>query len=541
MADVVAVGEIELTGDASGFERAVAQVTASADKTGKAVSAGFKSEFGKVSSASAALAASVGGSFGKIGSVANSALRPIAEVSAALGPAGLAGAVGAGLVAAAGLGASAMLQLGEAVGEAGERLDKLGLLTLDQSLAAEALRAATDASAVATDALTYSLGSSVPAVEGVTHAWTGLKVVIAEAARGMTGLGDDVDSVDIAGFGSRLSGLPGILGSTASAVAGLAAGYSVLSEKGREFTQVVEEQGEVMALVYGPTPQQLDEVGKAHREMERLKAEAARKSAQERAEIDREFAADHKMWVDYDKNLALEQRRLEKQYNDERRAEIAAYHDDYLEILQAEGTALQEQTDLEKAEIETRREVWTGFASELMDSSVAIADSFVAGFERRVAAGEELTEEEKKQAATAYAIAQQLAFAQVMISAAITGAGVAANLAAAMGPFALVAGAAAAAGVLATGITAIATAPAPEFPMGLSQDHHLVGIQGGEGIASRRAMQDPDVREALELGNLGIRRQREEGTGVHVSMDPRMKRLRVTVDGKYGKRPRRGR
>lgn len=109
----------------------------------------------------------------------------------------------------------------------------------------------------------------------------------------------------------------------------------------------------------------------------------------------------------------------------------------------------------------------------------------------------------------------------------------------------------AAALALATQLAIINSQSPPTFPTGGfvgssgpmrgSPDHHVVGVQEGEGIASRRAMADPAVREAVSDGNRGVRdRARSTDTVVRVGLDPRLGRLRVTTQ-RIGKRASRRR
>lgn len=202
------------------------------------------------------------------------------ELVTKVGPAGLAGALAVGFVAAVGAGSAALIALGSAAGEAGERLDKAGLLTLEQSLAAEALRDANEATAVATDLLTLKMGLAFPATEQLTTAWTGLKIAIGEAADEFARWGENIDARQI----SEASGGLIALGENADRTwASFFLGqktYQLLTEKAEEFTEAIEEQGEVMARVYGPTPDQLDLVKEAHDD---AAAAAKKRTADEKA------------------------------------------------------------------------------------------------------------------------------------------------------------------------------------------------------------------------------------------------------------------
>ena len=505
MSELPAIGDKAVKDMASKMGSGFATAEKSGKAAAKGVSTGFSAEFNKISGAAGALAGAVGGSFGKIGSIANSALRPIAEVGTALGPVGLAGALGVGLVTAAAAGAAALIQLGAAAGEAGERLDKLGLLTADQSLAAERLRDANEASAAATDLLTLAMGTASPAVENLTLAWVGLKVAVGEAVEEVGGFRSGMDALDVQGFATRMSTLPGIFGTTASAVAGLTAGYAGLVEKGEEFTATVQEQGEVMARVYGPTPEMLAEVGQAHRDMATAATEAARESAAERAKIDRDFAASHAMWVDYDLRLADEERRLEKQYNDERTESREAYHDSYLKMLQQEGAAADQALRGEQQRTDALAGFWLGLTNTGAEAFQSFADRVVASYEERVAGGEELSAAEKKEANTAFNVSQGFAIAQAFVQAALIGIGVTAQMAPYSGPLAPVFGASAASASLAVALSAISSTPPPEFPMGMTPDHRSVGVRDDEGIANGRAMRalgGPDALDDLNRGGL---------------------------------------
>lgn len=114
-----------------------------------------------------------------------------------------------------------------------------------------------------------------------------------------------------------------------------------------------------------------------------------------------------------------------------------------------------------------------------------------------------------------------------------------------MGPGAPIGAAAAAGAALATQLAVISSTPPPQFPTGLDPDHRrVVAIQDREAIASRRAMGNPAVREALTEGNRGVRTGKgsagEGGTRVLVGLDARTGRLRVTTE-RIGKRSTRRR
>lgn len=164
-----------------------------AGQAAKAAAAALQSNLGKVSGSLGALSAMAGGVTGQLGGALNSVLKPIAEVGAALGPAGLAGVVGVALVAAIGAGTLALVKLGEAAGAAGERLRGTGTITQQQAAFAHELKLATDTSTVATDALTVKLAAQLPITKELSIAWIGLKVALGEVADGSEENGKKVE------------------------------------------------------------------------------------------------------------------------------------------------------------------------------------------------------------------------------------------------------------------------------------------------------------------------------------------------------------
>ena len=76
-----------------------------------------------------------------------------------------------------------------------------------------------------------------------------------------------------------------------------------------------------------------------------------------------------------------------------------------------------------------------------------------------------------------------------------------------LGPFAPAGAATAAGTALGFQLAAINAQDPPSFPTGgkVEPDHRVIGVQGGELVASRRASAMPEVREAVEAGNRGER------------------------------------
>lgn len=90
--------------------------------------------------------------------------------------------------------------------------------------------------------------------------------------------------------------------------------------------------------------------------------------------------------------------------------------------------------------------------------------------------------------------------------------------------------------------------PTASFPAGgiNAQDHRVIGVQGGEGVISRRGMGVPGVRDLVEALNQG---QRSSGGGarvgpqtvMEVGIDDRLGRVRLRRSVRYGKNDTRSR
>lgn len=155
------------------------------------------------------------------------------------------------------------------------------------------------------------------------------------------------------------------------------------------------------------------------------------------------------------------------------------------------------------------RDAFIGIANDTMNAGMDITSTIIAGYEQRAAAGEKLSEKEKKAAMTAFHVQQGLAIASAQLAAIQAAATTVAQLTAVAVPFplALVAGVAAAAAIEASMVSQLVSMEPPEFPMGRSgsPDHQTVRVRPDEPILTPRAGRSlgADTIDALNQGEVG--------------------------------------
>lgn len=169
--DVIGEGVIVITADTSAYEKTLSKTPKAAEEAATAAATSIASAFGaaakKLQQSSlisemetiTALGIQVGGTFSQVSSVLTSLIRPVAIVTTAFGPLGIAIA-GAGVVAAGG--ALAMKAIGNAALEAREDLAKLGVVAnAADSAALDKYKESSTQLRIAFDELAIGIGSEV--------------------------------------------------------------------------------------------------------------------------------------------------------------------------------------------------------------------------------------------------------------------------------------------------------------------------------------------------------------------------------------------
>lgn len=536
-------GDKEAKKMVAALQRQYSKAEKAAKSSSKASAAAFAGDMSKIEGAGAALASAMGGSFGAIGGFAQSALKPLAEIGLTLGPAGVVGVGAAAAAVSLALVGTTVVSLADAAIEARDRLIEAGDAAL---IPPESLRSLQDYETTSSelrqelDLLSVTVGGALADDLAI------LVHTTAELVRWTREAGETTSD-----WGGFLLEVAGNLHPAIGAAIELGqATYTVADAQTKAAISAREwVDSETEALIaLGMLDEELERTTPIRVASIQAVDEASLESAAIREELLARLVA-----LD-DEEVASSQRVREAMLdaNADVLASRANYHGQYLAMLQSEGAAIATRTEQERASAEAIQGFWLGLADQGLTAFGSIADAVADSYADRTSAGAQMTEKDKQAARTSIEIAQSVAEIQAALQAAIVGVGVAANLASAMGPFALVAGAAAGAAAFTTAMVSIESAPSPEFPMGFappefpggrgtSTDHHLVGIQDDEGIASRRAMADPELRRMLADANRGVAAPSGGSTDVGVTLDPRLQRLRITVDRKLGKRPRRGR
>lgn len=557
MADVVGEGVIDIVADTSGFDASMGTVTKKADTTGKAVSGGFAAAFGKVSGAAGAMSGVVGGAFGQIGSLANSAIKPIAEVAVGFGAIGgavagiAAGAVAFGAVAAAakGLADSAvgardrLEEIGMEVGGAAARdLDSYAAATRDLGIALDEVRVVLGSDiagelAIVARVVASNVGPALENARAASHAFGQALNFVSLGAKPVAEILGGILYDDLTKNTRAASEAAGAMREYTTALAEASAAAAKLNNDMEKQAQADE--------ILGRT-----EARRQEAEAIRLAGVAERESMEETAAIREELLG---RLEDLDAQEMASSAAVRDQLLANNQTVLdarAAYHNAYLAQLQAEGVAIATRQEEERAASEAIQSYWLDLTASSVNLFGAIADSVADSYARRTSAGDQMTEKDKQQARAAFEVSQVFALGQAAIQAAIVAIGVTAQMAPYSGPFAPVIGASIGAASYAAATVAIESAPAPEFPggrgpmTGPSPDHPMMAfLQRPEAVLTGRAVEGVGGSEAVDELNRGVRRRGSdsESIGVNVSIDPRLQRLRVTVDRKMGKRPRRGR
>lgn len=530
----------------------------------------------------------VGGAF----SIVEDFTDGLSEMSAVIGPAGTALA-GLGLgVAAMGFvmysGADAAIALGQAGVEAFERLDKISTIDLrDQRDGARDLTRDMEALTIGVDILTLKMstadgvvGDFLATLGGVAIEGVDFIEWLAEAHESLQGYTRTL--VTILSLGSGTPIFDDLIGSSEE----LAEVSRELADESRRL-QVEKKAEEALDRMVADAKAANEAHARAMAEADREASEAARALAAAQREVEAEVRARISA---ADKLQSIQERAAAVQLDDmgriitkwqDLREQVAMLPDDYglaaealSEIDRAQGFEIQALYDKRSADFEahqasvrasmaatTERSTemldgmldWQAEATKIAQQSLLDAGSAVysqtesilgqiqALGEQRVAT---LAETDVQAAREAFRRNQNLQEVLAVMDAARATVSLIPAFAFA-GPAAPLLAAATVAPALGIQLATIQSQPVPEFPTGLSSDHHLVGIQRGELIASRRAASDPMVREAVDRGNRGERMTAPEPSmgapGYRLEVDPRLSRVRVVEDKRVGKRPARRR
>jgi hypothetical protein len=573
LATVPGIGAKEARDMVTGIRKELKGAEKAGKDTAAKISSGFSSEFNKVSSGAAALAGAVGGPFARIASLANSALKPIAEASAglegtsgalvAMGGAAAAGAAGALLAAGAVAKlASGAVELGQAAGAAGERLKGLGLLTEDEARFAHEMAQAAEGAAVQQDLLTVRLAHGIEAVGEMTEAWTGLK---AELAKGAGRIGEAGDAVEdfrhrvelsipvVGGFLEKFDELVGPGQGNVGVLVPVNAILKDLAQSGREAAPELDRAREALTKLIT-----LGNQGIVHHDEHvsvvdvlvgdpaDLKAstaaleEAARNRSEMLAQVEAEQAQTEKItglhWLKLDASHA--------QYT----VDVAAdEHDLTLQLIGENAARKRSDDQALKDKLTAYRvaaEAAAGATANIAGSFASLESSIASGFQARVDAGEQLTIAQVRQGNEAIRTAEVLQIAQAGLTAAITAASGIASLQAAgvPPPIAIPLGIAEGASLYAATVAGIRS----HRPISFSWHGPGSGSAGssstpvdtdGDGrgdTAAAVAAKGGSVAGATDRGRGG-----RGGGGAMVTVDRRLGRLVVT-SGEPGKRPRPG-
>ncbi len=547
MADVIGEGVIELTGDPSGFERSVATVVASADKTGKAVTSGFASEFNKVSAAAGALSAQVGGAFGKIGSIANAAIRPLAQVASSFGAIGASAAgVAAGAVAIGALAAAAKGLADGAVG-ASDRLDDVGLAVSGEAKAdIESYRAAMRDLGIAIDQVKVAAGSEV----------AGELAILARTVAANTGA-----AVDFVREASEVSAeLFRWVTFGSAAVVELGAGglYDTLTADTRaaseaagamrEYTTELAAASAAAAKLNNELEKEAQEdVAAGRAEVRRQETEAIRAMAA----AEKEAAAQHQTvmdariagWqasADAAQAAADVESAASQAVRDQLLADNQAVLDSTDEILQRRTDNAQAWEDQLSARSAQEVAILGEATLQILGQLDRIAQNALSGYDARIAGGEELSRAEVRAANAAQDLAEAAAITMAGIQATLSGMGMITALAPYMGPYAIPVGVGIAAGLFAASTAAIVSGQPFNYHYGANDAPPVAFVDTtGEGVAdtaSPVADKGGSVAGSSDRpgGGAGAT-ARGGGSHVTVGIDNRTKRMTFTT-GTLGKR-----
>lgn len=403
MADVVGTGVVTITGDTSQLVSSMDGAASSASKAAGATGASWQAQFAKIGSAGAAMSSQLGGRFQQLAGLANSALRPVVELGAALGPIGLgATAAGAALTGFA-IGA---VKLTNAAVDARHRLHELGEELRGPELSQ--YEHATSELREAADQLTVTLGERLaPALSGVVE-W------LTAGVRSATDLAGGFDAVGVAVDATRQK----------------------LEESQSAFSQpdlagaFGSDAAQIQAALNAIDPRS---IGRSADEMQRLAAATAL-AQQARVDWYRTVAEQSAATATAETESAERARYAMLAANEavlQSRRELAAEVDELRVAAEAAEVA---RAKADEQRMVAATQLLGSYTEQALGSISSILDLQLASWETMRQAGEQLTEGQARAANTALDAATAVAVAQAGVSAALTTIGALASMSALLIP-----------------------------------------------------------------------------------------------------------
>jgi hypothetical protein len=549
MAKMPGIGAKEARDMVTGIRRELKNAEKAAQSSAGTISKGFSGEFNKVSSAAAALAGQVGGPFAQIAGIANSTVRPIAEVAAGLGEVGIAGAAIAGVGLALGGVGEAAVKLAAGASDAAKGLKSLGV-GIDAGAQADLDSYAKGQNElnIALDKLEVTLGKGIARELGE---------VDDELARGI-GIVDKYvlrsqDANDNISLGEDLlNRFAHRLGFTNTAIDQAAAAAKHASEVQRSYNDAVVDLSEASKESTGALLLEVhakDKAAELDREGAAAKYDAA-KATTEWALQDMLATAAGVVQADKRKAAIIDEEMAQKASLEH----AAKYWDDYSAQVHRDEhivtDAVESETKKQKrATLEAAVAEATAFGqatANIAGNFASLEQSIVDGYQARVDAGEKLGRAQAQQGNEAIRNAEALQIAQAGITAAITAASGIASLqeAGVPAPIAVPLGVAEGVGLYASTVAGIRQHRPIDFTwrgqqVGAHQSMNTTGDSNNDGAI------DAEDQAGAQLGGLGpnggrgnTSRRRNGGSTSRVIVDvsPRAKRLTVTHDRQFGKR-----
>jgi hypothetical protein len=533
MADVVGQGIVIITADTTKYEAAMGGVPKTAKAAAGEVSGHFSGEFSKISSAAASMSSAVGGSFGRIGSLANSAIKPLTEVSGTLG------AIGASALAVGGA-ALAISKLGDAAEAAEGRLVKMGAAVDPTSREdIDQYRAAHAALATELDRVTVSAGSAVDKGFAVIDSalTIDLRAVEDYAGKGLGAIADKLTEILLMAPGAKeaLDQMTPDQKHLANQAAYVAMLNNQISQEPELAKQLADRIAAGLQLVHDQAK---------GIEIQRAAAQATKDWALADMEATAKGVVAHDQYI---KTL--------KDEDAQRQREVAAstrYWDD-LSQQTTQGVAEADAAfgDALRQISQTQRSYYAGMVTAAAQATANIAGSWaslestiVSGFQARVDAGDLLSRKQVEQANRAIEAAETAQIAQAGITAAITTAsGIASLQEAGVPPMvAIPLGVAEGAGLFAATVAGIRS----HRPVDFSWTPHSTNGHSQQGYTNAT-----DLEHDLTNQHLGLHDTKDKpdiATGdpgrAHSGNTSRTRHgsttVTVTVSGRVGKLPRRG-
>lgn len=532
---------ITITGDVTGVSTALGETEAKAEKTATAVGTGFSSEFNKASGAGAAFAGALGGPFAKIGSLANSALKPILELGTGVG--GLAGGLTAlGGVAAFGLGAVAAVGFGlrdmaEAAGAADDRLVKLGLQVAGGDPGIREYRGATKDLGIAFDELTDAVGG--PVAEDLTK-------VAAAAAYGVRSFTDAYEKlqpyVEELQFFARVIGDVTSLGLLELARATLDFGAAANQAEVDQKNLTEAEEADLQAKQDEKDAQQAMVIGayqQANADRESTAALKERTAAEKAAKAQHDLVMSARIahWQD--------DAEAEQAASDQEDADAAATRARMLADNQAIVDGSQEILDTRVADDDAATanakknagqlaQIFGGAALQMLSSLQQVDQATISSFQARVSSGKHVSDQEILQARAAHDRIEAESIIQAGVQATLSGLGMITALSPIMGLAAIPVGITIAAGLFGAATAAIVAGSPFNYSYNNESGGHTKAGEFAAGDTDGDGQPDDNSKPKIP-GTNGDSGRQSRGSHVSVGVDRRTRRLSFRVEP-FGKR-----